>query len=123
MSIILKVETPNGVRWKTDSFWSLTETREHAKIHGTEGLQTLYANFLYLLNDNITDKRINYYDGCKVGYDLVEKKNIIQFEFLKNRPYSYKIVYNKENNKFNLIDISRKKKLEKIKKFVDETNR
>lgn len=124
-SIILKLESKGKVYWKTDSFWSLRENREYAKIHSEYSAERLYNSLVGLLNAdfnrvaeeyNETEKEqiIKFYENSKVGYDIVKGIDIVKFDFIKNGIYEYKIKYNKEKNEFGLVDIRRKLKLEKL---------
>jgi hypothetical protein len=117
MNIIVKIEANDEVYWKTDSFWSSTKIREYAKIHSKDSLERLIQNLLYSIN-YIEDKSemINFYNNCKIGYDFVNKLNFFDFEFVKTGQYEYKLKYNIENNKFELIDIRRREKLKNIER-------
>lgn len=119
--IILKMKFSDGeVNWKTDSFWSLTKNREHAKIHpnDTKDRERLYKNLLYILNSDLNDKdKIKEaYNNVMIGYDIVKSIDIVNFDFIKNGIYEYKIKYN--GDKFELIDIIRKQKLDKLSEIL-----
>ena len=116
MNIILKIKTNGKVYWKTDSFWSLTKTREHAKIHSNDGIEGFLKNLISMVNTDITPERIKFYDNCKIGYDFVNKLSIVDFEFVKTGYYEYKLKYNKESDKFELVDIRRREKLKNIER-------
>lgn len=128
-NIILKLEAKGEVYWKTDSFWSLTKTIKHAKIHDSYSVERLVNGLLYSTNRNLTgtfltdsekQETINFYDNCRVGYDHIKASSIIDFEFIKNGHFEYKLKYDKEEKIFKLIDIRRKQKLEQIKKIMEE---
>lgn len=122
MSVILKLKTNDEIYWKTDSFWSLTKERKHAKIHFNEmSVKNLSGNLIYSLNSSLIkadderkEKLINFYNNSKTGYDLVEGINWSEFKFIENGLYEYKLRYNSVKNEFELIDIKRKQKLEKL---------
>lgn len=120
MNIIIKLETNGKVYWKTDSFWSLTKIREQAKIHSKDSLERLVQNLLYSINrEENKSEWINFYDNCKIGYDFVNQLNIVDFEFVRNGYFEYKLKYNKESDKFELIDIRRLEKLKKIERIAE----
>lgn len=124
--IIIKIEKSNGeIFYKGDTFWSLSKTREEAKIHkliDNDIEDHLLKNLLCLINLKAIDKEkiIKNYDNCKIGYDFIKAINVIDFEFIKIGSYVYKIKYNEIENIFKLIDIRRKLKLEQINKRMEE---
>ena len=118
IEIILKVKNDSGTYWKTDMFWSLSDSRENAKIHtltmNGEIKYHLLTNLIAVHNSYIEDKTnfdVNFYNNCKIGYDIIKFKDTIDFEFIKNGPFEYQIKYDSNKNIFKLIDIRRKIKL------------
>ena len=128
--IIVKIERSNGeIFYKCDTFWSLSKTKEKAKIHNlidNDIEDHLLKNLLYVINkvletpDIDKEKIIKNYNNCKIGYDFIKFINFIDFEFIKTGNYVYKLKYNEIENKFKLIDIRRKQKLEQINKRMEE---
>lgn len=127
--IIMKLLSKANVEvyWKTDSFWSLHTKLEYAKVHGNSNsnIEQLIKNFLSNVNYNLDhstpdSEHLYFYDNIKIGYDFVEEIDICKFNFIKTGPYEYKLKYNKDINKYVLIDMRRKLKLEQIQKIVEE---
>lgn len=113
--VILKIRDKSGIiRWKTDTFWSLTKNIKNTKLHSINNLDILLKNLIYILNyrtDYKKDKEfIEHWNGCKVGLDHIKDGGII-----KSGIYLYLIKYN--NKKFELVDISRKEKIKKIEEL------
>ena len=127
-NIILKVESSYGkIGWKADSFWTLSTDRSHAKTHKYHSIQDLLKNFLATVNYDLdhskpSDGEIRFYDNSKIGYDFVEYVDICSFNFIKNGFYEYKMKYDKALNKFVIIDMRRKLKLEQIARSMEENS-
>jgi len=127
MGHIYKVRlNDNKVYYKCDTFWTLSSDREHAKCHGGIGNEHLVSNLLSFANSSLktavsVDKTrsINYYDNMFIGFDYIIEKDIINFDFIKVGPWIYRLSYNKESDKFELIDISRKPKLERLNELSE----
>lgn len=121
-NIIIKIEKSNGeIFYKCDTFWSLSKTKEEAKIHNLidNNIEDhLLKNLLYVINLKTPD--IDNYNNCKIGYDFIKSINFIDFEFIKTGNYVYKLQYDENENIFKLIDIKRKQKLEQINKRMEE---
>ena len=105
IEIILKVKNDSGTYWKIDMFWSLSDSRENAKIHtltmNGEIKYHLLTNLIAVHNSYIEDKTnfdVNFYNNCKnakpeeykqlfdeleniVGYNLDPKTKINYPEF------------------------------------------
>ena len=123
--IIFKVKFNDGNKfWKTDSFWSLSKNLNNAKTDIYSNIDILISNLIYLLTENYKKKKdekrrlkeyINIWNNLKIGIDYINynNKSYGSFDFIRNGEYKYEIIL--KNDKVELIDISRKTKLNSLK--------
>lgn len=123
--ILIKVKRPNGtVEWKQDSFWTIDGDKYNAKMHSMSGIDYLIKSLMGTLNSTLNTRKPNSekfilaWDGREIGVDYIYRyPEGYKYDFLKNGQYKYRITYNDKEAIFELVDICRKTKLEKLEKL------